>query len=212
MTQKQHKWYLREWSAAFRVHWAGTKGGEAIVRSGRPPCPMRDKVMAAAGRLASTRKDGRISADLIRRACHLVGTGKDISSWSLTNKQVDQVVAVFRVLSQVRDVAAQMRLDAADVERARMIEAGRSKDSGMSLPPSDAIPDADRVRCLYSLSKTDLPPAYVREISSDKYGTPNWESLPARQLHQLLITCKVRAAARLVAGARRAATTIPSNA
>lgn len=201
MTKKQHRWYLREWSQAFRSHWAGVVNGEAVTRPGRPECPMRARVLEAAGRLAATRQDGRLSPDLIRRACHLVGCGKDVSSWNLSNKQIDQVVAVFRVLSQVRDVAAQMQIDAAEIERARLVQAGRATDAGQLPAPGQTLPDADRTRVQWSIQHTDLPPGYVEKVSQDMFGTANWRSLPTVDLHKLMITAKVRAASRLVAAA-----------
>ena len=161
--------------------------------------------MAAAGRLAMTREDGRISADLIRRACHLVATGKDLSSWNLSNKQIDQVVAVFRVLGQVQDIAAQMQLDAAEIERARLIQAGRAQDLGHPEEAPTALPESDRKRLLFGIGKLDLAPAYIREIARDKFGTDNWEYLPTAQLTQLFITCKMRATARSIANRLRPA-------
>lgn len=206
MTEKQRRWYLREWNAAFRAHWTGCVRGEAVPREGRPQCEMRDKVLAAAKRLAIGREDGRLSPDLIRRACHVIGVGADCSSYALRNKQIDQVVAVFRVLARHRDIAAQMRLDAAEVERARLVQAGRSKDAGVSVSDAEAAPDADRKRTIWSISHSDLAPAYVEEIARDKFGTPNWQSLPDGALRQLLITVKCRSAARMVGAAKRSTT------
>lgn len=203
MTDKQHRWYLREWSAAYRVHWSGTKGGEAVTRAGRPPCPMRDRIVHTAQRMAIGREDGRLSPDLLRRACHVIATGNDCSSWALRNKQIDQVIAVFRVLARHRDVAAQMRIDATEIERARLMQAGRVADAGSPLPAAQAIPDADRKRTLWSIAHSDLPAAYVEEISRDKFGTGNWQSLPDASLQQLLITVKCRSAARAIGAAKR---------
>lgn len=212
MTAKQHKWYLREWSAAFRVHWSGSTKGEAVGRPNRPACPMRDQVIATARKLAVGREDGRLSPDLLRRACHVVAIGRDVSSYALRNKQIDQVVAVFRVMAGSGDLAAQMRIDAAEVERARMLQAARAADA--SATPAQAapqpLPDADRTRTLHGLRATGLPPAYIRELSRDRFGTESWESLPADKLLQLYITCKARAVARTVATARKAATTLPA--
>ena len=198
MTEKQHRWYLREWSSAFRVHWCGSKGGEALARPNRPACAMRERVIAEARKLAATREDGRMSADLLRRACHVVATGKDLSSYALANKQIDQVVAVFRVLARDRDVVAQMRVDAADVERARLAQAGRAADAGQAIAPSVAAPDADRNRMIYSISHSDLSAAYIAELARDKFGTAEWKGLPDEKLRQLLITVKCRAAARAI--------------
>lgn len=184
MTEKQHKWYLREWSRAYAVHWCGTRGGEALARPGRKPSTVRDQVVAAAQRVAMQRGGG-LSADALRHGCHIVALGKDVSSWKLTNKQVDLVVSQFRLLRNDADLSAQMKLT------------GPAAEPGAS----------DRTRTLYSLDHIDLPPAYLAEMCRDKFGTSNWKSLPDDKLKQFLMTAKCRAMARVVAAPKKAVLT-----
>ena len=78
MTTKQHRWYLREWGAAFSAHWSGVRGGEVVARTGRPENhPLREQVLAVARRMLGAR-GGKLNADVIRHACHVVALGKDI--------------------------------------------------------------------------------------------------------------------------------------
>ncbi|MBX3747301.1 MAG: hypothetical protein KF833_18485 [Verrucomicrobiae bacterium] len=186
MTEKQRKWYLREWSKAFRAHWSGVRRGEVVVRPGRAPAdPVRDDVVRVAQARRLRQGGGGLSADDLRRACHILAVGKDVSSWALTNKQLDRVVALFRRLAGLNLGAVLVGVEA-DAEAARRQQVG-------------GLPDADRKRVLYSLERVELPPQYVEELSRDKFGTGNWRSLPGPQLYQLLITAKARSVARAVA-------------
>lgn len=186
MTDRQHRWYLREWSRAWRKHWAGTRQGEVIARPGRPAHPLRETIVAIARQLAGRNPDdGRLTADCLRHACHVHALGRDHGSWQLTNRQLDKVVAVFRLLADDSDLKARMTLDA---------------PAGM----------ADQARVIHAIANSGFAPAYVEAISRDKFATSNWRGLdPARQ-RQLLVTIKCRAMARSVADHRMAETHAPA--
>jgi hypothetical protein len=199
MTAKQHKWYLREWSAAYRAHWSGVRKGEVLARPDRPSDhPLRQKVIAVAQSIRLRKPTpGGLTPDDLRHACHQVAVGKDLSSWKLSNKQLDRVIALFRQLAGI-NLAAILKTEAAASEDRRRAEHRETSDTYCQ-------PDADRKRCLWSLSNLGLPPAYMEEISLERHGTRNWRSLPSPSLFQLLMTCRARAAARAVANLKKAA-------
>lgn len=188
MTEKQHKWYLREWGRAYRVHWAGVKNGECLSRPGRPHSSLRDQILGIAGRIAGSTQAGLLTPDCIRHACHVHALGKDKTSWSLGNRDLDLVVAVFRLLANSLDLKAQLALTRAEGEE------------GV----------ADRKRMLYSLEKIDLPAAYLAEMARDKFGSSDWRGLPDAALRQLIMTAKARAAARIVAQSKKSSALAPS--
>ena len=200
MTTKQHRWYLREWGAAFSAHWSGVRGGEVVARTGRPENhPLREQVLAVARRMLGAR-GGKLNADVIRHACHVVALGKDIGSMRFTNKQIDQVVAIFRQLAGV-NLSALMMTTQAESEKARISAAKAAKASSPDAPTP--LPDADRARLIWALDHIDLPPAYLAELARDGFGTANWRSLPTEQLQKLRITAGCRAIARQITGTKR---------
>lgn len=175
MNKAQHAKYMKEWSKAFRTHWAGVKGGEVLSRADRPDSSLRETILGIARQQAAADpQDGRLTPDRLRHACHIHALGRNISSWDLTNRQWDKVVSVFRLLGDPANIGADMAVTA-----------------------DQADPDRpDRKRLAFGLQKLDLPDAYIGEISRDKFGTTNWRQLSEDQLLQLLITCKTRALAR----------------
>lgn len=212
MTTKQRRWYLREWNAAWRAHWGCVRKGEPVTNPRRPQHhPLRDQVIGTAQRMALRRPDCRLTADLLRRACHVVAIGRDCSSYELKNKQLDQVVAVFRVLAGINDLAGQMRLEARDRETVRRSSAKDAFEPGCGAdaPWVAARPDADPTRLKWRIEHLDYPPAAVGQICEDTYGTKNWRSLPEKEMHQLLITLLARSAARQVANAIKGRTLMP---
>lgn len=201
MTTKQHRWYLREWSAAFRAHWAGVRGGEVLARPGRPEVhELREQILAICRRMLAVR-GGRLDPDTIRHACHVHALGRDIPSMKMTNKQLDRTVAVFRQLAGV-NLAAMLTTEAASAEQHRLAQARRARRGDPAATPVP-MPDADRTRLLWAIEHADLPPAYVEEICRDRFGTGNWRSLPTPSLHQLRITLACRATARAVGNTKR---------
>lgn len=200
MTTKQHRWYLREWGEAFAAHWAGVRGGEVIARNGRPnPHPLREQILGIARRMLVSH-GGKLTADAIRHACHVVALGRDIPSMKLTNKQVDKVVAVFRQMAGV-NLAAMLQTDASVRESHRIADEKERKKANPAAPAP--LPDADRNRLVWAIEHVDLAPAYVEEISRDIYGTTDWRTLPTGTLHKLRITLACRSAAKAISGTKR---------
>ncbi len=196
MTQKQHRWYLREWSAAFAAHWCGSRGGEALVRPGRPISRFRDEVVVTARKLSMRMEDGRLSADLLRKACHVLAIGRSVSSLELTNKQLDLVVAVFRRLAEDgAELNGQMRIDKRAREIARQDSAAEQEAAdGKAAPWTATQPDADRKRVTWSIEHSGYPVEALRTICRDRFGTSEWRTLTDRDLYLLMITIKSRAA------------------
>lgn len=198
MTPKQHKWYLREWGAAFARHWCGTKAGQVLARPGRPASPLRESLVSMAGQIAAQLPDGRLSADVLRHACHVAALGKDVSSLRMSNKQLDLVIAFFRRLAEDgADLAGQIRLDAREREVGRQTAAKANFQAGCGDDPPwrEAHPDADRKRVLWSLDHCGYPEPAIAAIARDKFRTVDWRGLADRELYELLLTIK-RAAAR----------------
>lgn len=199
MSPRQHKWYLREWGAAFARHWCGSKGGQVLARPGRQASPVRDSLVAIAGQIAAQLPDGRLSADVLRHACHVAALGKDVSSLRMSNKQLDLVIAFFRRLAEDgKDLAGQIRLDARgrELERQTAAKANFEAGCGDSAPWRAGHPDADRKRVTWSLIHSGYPEAAIAAIARDKFATTEWRGLPDRELYELLLTVKDRAARR----------------
>ena len=203
MTKKQQFFYLREWQAAWKAHWSGTRDGEALARRDRPEhCPIRDRVVAMAQRLIVTRGHGlKLNSDTLRHACHVIAFGRDLSSMKMTNKQLDQVISIFRQLAGV-DLGAMVATEQAIQERNRIAD-GRARQAIDPDAPTP-LPDADRKRLIYALSHIDLPSGYLETLARDAHGTSDWRTLPTSALHKLRITAACRAASRQIAGIKRA--------
>lgn len=199
MTKPQLRFYLREWDAAWKAHWAGIRNGEALARRDRPAVhPLRDQVVAMAQRLLATR-GGQLNADVLRHACHVLAFGRDISAMKLSNKQLDQVLAIFRQLAGV-NLAAMVSTEQASREQSRVADARARRKIDPEAPAP--MPDADRTRLIWSLSHLDLPPGYLETLARDAYGTAAWRTLPTASLHKLRITAGCRSVARQLAGVK----------
>lgn len=183
MNKSQHRLYLREWGKAWKAHWSGVRKGEPLARPDRKPSAMRDRVLQAAGMLAM-RDESPLTAETIRHACHVVALGKDCGSWALRNKELDRVLAVFRLLANDANLGAQLRLDNPEI--------------------------GARERMMHSIRNVDMGPAYVASISRDKFGTENWQSLDATRMQQLLMTIKARALVKQTANLKTAAVPSPA--
>lgn len=190
MTTKQRNLYWKVWSKAFRAHWSGTQAGEVLVRPGRPQSKVRDQVVAAAQAWIVRQGGGPLTADALRHACHILAVGRDISSWQLTNKALDQVLAQFRLLADEATLAADIALTCARSEPRRRAD-------------GQPLPDADANRVAYALRDLDLPKAYLEELCMDRFGVRDWVGLDEAQRYQLLITAKARSVARRIAFAKR---------
>jgi hypothetical protein len=122
-----------------------------------------------------------VTPDDLRHACHLVALfpGKaastkaaPISSKDLSNRQLDRVATLFRILANPDDVDAAIAWS----------------------DPSFG----DKKRLQYVIRKA-APFAYIDAICRDKFGllytSPFWEDLPVNDLRQLALTLRNRLAA-----------------
>lgn len=168
MTERQHKFfYLRAWNRAFAASWFHDRG-TAVRRPGRI-CQELDQVEAVAAERARLRSC-RVSANELRHACHLVALGRDKSSLDLTNRELDQVVALFDLLADPDNLRARIALDHPEQEARRRLE--------------------------WSVEHCGLPEAYVLTVCASKFGTHAWRNLEDVQLRQLIVTLKSRAKSR----------------
>lgn len=171
MTEAQAKrLYFPAWSRAFTANWFHDRG-TAIRREGRF-CQELDRVEAVAAERARQRSC-RVSANELRHACHLVAMGHDKSSLDLSNRELDQVLALFRVLADPDDLSARIALDHPEQDARRRLE--------------------------WAVRNCGLPEAYVRAVCSSKFGTNDWCGLDDVPLRQLMITLKSRAKVRQAA-------------
>lgn len=108
-----------------------------------------------------------IQAEDLRHACHVVALGRDKSSKLLSNKEVDRVVALFKLLQDPCNIDAVMTWDNPETP--------------------------DRKRLLYSIEHINLDEAYKRQILQDKFDTRALASLSIAQLTQYMMTLKARA-------------------
>jgi len=169
MTEAQAKrFYFPAWNRALKARWVRDRG-TILRRADSPANELADQVESVAAARAA-RRQGMMTAEDLRHACHVVALGRDLSSKDLTNTQVDRVVALFELLQDRDNLSAQMRWDS---------------------PAADA-----RRRLEWAVEHSGFPEAYVRHVASAKFSTAAWESLPDHQLRQLVMTLKNRARAR----------------
>lgn len=125
-----------------------------------PELTQVEEVAVARARQAA----GRVTAEVLRHACHEVALGRDKSSKDFTTAECNRVVALLDLLADPLDLAARVRLD--HPERAE----------------ADALAAALR----------RFPAAYVGAVSADKFGTRNWASLALPQMRMLHVTLRSR--------------------
>jgi hypothetical protein len=198
MTPLQHKRYLRFWSAAWKAHWSGVRGGEPLARPDRPLSAFRDEIVQVASQLAAA-DQGRLTPDHLRYACHFVAIGSTPSSRDLDNKQQDLVIAVFQRLAEDgNELVGQMRIDQREAELHRRYHGGTEARScdGLKIPWDATRPDADRKRVIFAIEHSGYPLAAVEKIAGSIFHTANWKSLPTSTLQKLLMTVKSRARAK----------------
>ncbi len=167
-TAQAKRLYFPAWRTAFQHCWQADRG-QLVARPGRTESLRLSVVEVFAKRRAGARA-AIVGPDDLRHACHLAALGRDKSSKDMTNQDIDQVLAFFRLLVDPDDLSAQVALDNPDQEARRRLE--------------------------WSVTHTGLPEAYVLKVCSQKFGTREWKTLDDEQLRQLVITLKARARAR----------------
>jgi len=154
--------YFPAWNRAFRAVWY--LDSKLIQRhQSHDDNPWADQVETA-GNAIARKAHIPLSQEHLRHGAHLVAFGRDISSKSLTNKQLDKVLALFALLTDPNDISASIAWDDKSTH--------------------------NRDRVLASL--THFPENYIRQISLDKFHRYDWTQLTTLQCVQLLMTVSQR--------------------
>lgn len=169
-TAQQRRLYFPAWRKALAAAWV--KQGDAYAVSPRArniQAELAQRVLDLA-QMAAARRYESADADALRHACHVVALGRDLRSSDLTNRQLDRMLAMFRVLASADDVQAV--LDWENTDR------------------------ADRTRLIWRLNHLGFPEAYIATVCTDKFGTSRPDTLTNAQLLMLVTTLSSRARAK----------------
>lgn len=156
MTEAQSKrFYFPAWNRC-----AATNGWVSVrsIRDNREANAARSewhgRVWKAAEELAER---GRCTVDarVLRLACHVVALGSPVSSKKLTTTALNRAVALFRLLTDPECLAYIIEFQ---------------------------DPCITRSRVLIKKIQAQCPEAYVRHVSQDLFGRPDWQGLKADQL------------------------------
>lgn len=150
MSPAQTQLYFRKWNPA-RVALAAGATSEMAV-----------KVREMADHMAA-RDARKVDAEVLRHACHVVALGRQKSSKTLTNAELDRVLLVFRLIVNADDLAAVIAWDQ---------------------------PDQGQVKRLTWSIKHVSPEAMTVHVAKDKFGRGDWWNLGVTELRQLLMTLK----------------------
>jgi hypothetical protein len=168
MTPSQKSYYFRTWSEVQRaMQWNSPEGREAESDCWGSPAlhPVYAAIKGCADLLAGAAGQCRPTANHLRHACHVAAVGYDLSSRSMTNAQLDRVLALFHLLI--------------DPDNLKAILAWSDEESG------------ERRRQIYSIRKS-APPRYFEKIARDRFGETDLEKLSLMQLRQLALTLRLR--------------------
>ncbi len=177
MTEKQQRrFYFPAWSECSKaMGWVMRKGrlqaDLTTLRSSlatKWPAPARDvalQVLDYAYQLAGEEHRGVVAEDL-RHGCNLVATkGLKSSSSDFTNKDVDKVVTLFRLLANPENIEA--------------VIAWSAYEDGE---------DPGSVKRIRYFIEHAAPEAYVRQVAMDRFGTKEWNRLALEQIRELAMT------------------------
>lgn len=163
-TAQQRRLYFPAWNNAARNHgWhkAGLwRGAEPFFGS-----PMLNPIYQRICAIALERSPSGPCGEHFRHACHIVAFGQDKSSSTLTNRELDRILALFALLADPDDLDAMLR---------------------WNNPEQEA-----RKRMLWWLRK-NCEPAYIAQIAREKFATDRWETLDYEDLRKLHMTLKNR--------------------
>jgi hypothetical protein len=202
LSQPQTDLYWRQWGRVTRTnHWHADCTALTLPGSrARGRCPRfrgadhsqwHRGVFGCAELLA--RQAGRaISADDLRKGCHVYAFGSVTSSKHLDNEQFDRLLNVFSLLidsDNLVAVAERNDYEAYDRAAARISECRR-----LGIDADVVLPDhpGERRRHLAFLGK--IPEGVVASICRDKFGSTSWRTLPLASLRHLTMTLKNRRA------------------
>ena len=176
MTAAQSKFLFREWAAAAKAHGWQTVAGvaDAILRyfhgavwSSPEMNATLGEIYQAAGCFArgAGGAAATIKPDHIRRAVTLLAVGRPASWKTLTNRDLDQLLPVLRVLAAPENLQNLLALQNAGEVGARR-------------------------RYLHAIQTA--PSSYWQRIAADKFGTIDLARLTVAQLEQLALTLRLR--------------------
>ena len=147
LASRQASWGFKEVDAAYHAVWDAAEG-------------------------LARQQHRAVTAEDLRHGCHVAALGVDKSSTEFSNKELDRVVTLFKLLANAEDVDAMMDW----------------------LHPENA----ERKRLSWAVKQ--YPFAYVDKICRGKFGgfyqSPFFEDLPIAALRQLAMTLRGRARAR----------------
>ena len=176
MTDKQRKFfYFPAWHEAVAANQWHMEKKRLVTPAARFTDESKQVIQLAHER-ALQESRGPVVDDL-RHACHLLALGTEKSSSDLTNKEVDGVVALFRVLKDPEDLDARLAWE------------------GFLEGRKTGIYPGDEKRVEWFITKT-APDAYVRAIAADEFGTRQWENLSLAQKRKLAMTLANRKTSR----------------
>lgn len=157
MTPRQNSLYWRLWGRLARQY---NLGRGVTIPAG---LTVLDRVQESAQAMAGANPP---TANHWRHACHLFALGRPVSSRDLTGTDFDQVIALFRVLLDPQDLAAQERLARPEIQQ--------------------------RERYVFALRRSGFDESYIDTVARRKFPTvyapPFWEDLPIELLQQLAVT------------------------
>jgi hypothetical protein len=174
MTPAQRaRYYFPAWNAAAKIHGWTVHQVHSVHRQDTFGAAETNQIYQDIWHLAEEHarlNDRPLHPDDFRYACHFVVTGRYRSSNDLTNAQVERVVALFRLLTDLDDLGAMLAWNSPDQAR--------------------------RKRMLWWI-RHNCVESYVVEICRSKFGPDDPAALNDAQLTQLHMTLKNRPAARL---------------
>lgn len=160
MTEKQEKWYWREWKKVCDAQgWHVSKTRLAPLRA--PRNEEESKVITFAHQLAK-KESQAVTLDNLRHACHMVALGQDKGHMALNNKEWDRVFNLFQLLIDELNIDARINFEHPQ--------------------------NAERGRLIWSLQNHFKAP-YVATVCRNKFGTEDYHSLeidPLRDLHRTI--------------------------
>jgi hypothetical protein len=183
MTPNQRLFYFKLWQKVAQAHdWIMVQRrllGRREEKFGREESSRLYNAIWDAAEILAQNNHRSVTADDLRHACHLVAIFPQkaaskqklapISSKDISNKQLDRVIALFRVLINPNDIAA-------------------------SIAWSD--PSVGEKQRLIYVIKNAAPLAYIDSICRDKFGllytSPFYEDLELNELRQLAMTLRNR--------------------
>lgn len=169
MTDAQRtRLYFPAWHLGFRASWEKDLTGALILSQVGALNDWAGEVdLAARVRIC---RHSVPTADDLRKAGHLVAVGRPMSSKEMTNRQLDRVLVLWRLLTDPTDLHAVIAWQ----------QSGR--------------PDETRLR--WCVEHCGFESAYIAALCRDRFGTSRWETLDIHRLHQLVVTLEERRRAR----------------